>query len=142
VVAQMPAFDEEILSRIRSGRVSGAEVAFRPQEIGRYQILVTGLVDGKTKILGTADLDVGEAPTATPTASVPTPTIGAPTATATTAPGIGEDDGCAIAGAPGRSSNGLLVLLLYPALFVMLRSRRWRDRRAGRNFPKHRGGDR
>jgi hypothetical protein len=139
VVAQMPAFDEEILSRIRSGRASGAEVAFRPQEIGRYQILVTGLVDGKTKILGTANLDVGEAPTATPTASVPTPTIGAPTATATTAPGIGEDDGCAIAGAPGRSSSGLLVLLLYPALFVLLRARRARDRR---DFPKHRSSDR
>jgi hypothetical protein len=121
--------------------VHQAQAAFTPQEVGTYQILVTAVVDGHRTILGTADLQVGETPPATPTVTAPagTPTPGVPTATPTTAPAMGEDDGCAIAGAPGRASNGLLVLLLYPALFVMLRSRRSRDRRG---LPKHRGGDR
>ncbi len=122
VIAKLPAFDEEVLSRIRSGRVSEAQVPFVPREIGRYQILATAVVDGRTAILGTADLDVGETPPPTPTATVPatTPTVPVPTATAGV-PATG--DGCAISDSSAHGSNGLIALLLFAALFSLLRSR-------------------
>jgi len=136
-VAQMPAFDEEVLSRIRSGRVAEAQVPFVPQEVGRYQILATAVVRGRTVILGTTDLYSGVSPTATPTATlpVPTPTVPGPPATPTVFAGE-SDGGCAITGASGQRSTGLMALLLGAALVGLLRRQRARRRKAAAAWPR------
>jgi hypothetical protein len=122
VFDQITAFDAEILSRIGADRVHEAQAPFFPQELGRYEILVSAIVDGEPILLGSTDLEVVENPPPTPTATVPamTPTI--------VVPGD-NDDGCAISTTSNPPSSGTLVLLLFPILFILLRSRHGRGER-------------
>jgi hypothetical protein len=110
VFDQVRTFDQEILARIRAGRVHEAQVPFFPGQLGRNQILVSGFVDGEERLLGTTELEVVE--------TLPTPT---------TVPDRGDDDSCAIS-ERGGSSSGFILLALVPAFLVLFRSRRRRGR--------------
>jgi hypothetical protein len=110
VFAHLRAFDAEVLSHIRAGDVAQAQVAFHPDKLGKYEILVSTVANGTPELLGTADLNVVETPPTTPT--VP----------------ANDHDGCAISDTSGHGSNGLIALLLFAAFVGLLRSRRVRQR--------------
>lgn len=108
VFAKVRPFDVEILSRIRANRVHEVQAPFFSRQVGTHQILVSALVDGEEKLMGSAEVEIGTTPppTATPIHNKSK-----------------SDDGCAIA-APGRgSSNALLLLLMVPLLLVFRRRR-------------------
>jgi hypothetical protein len=112
VFDRMTAFDAEILSHIRADGTNAAQVAFRPQKTGTYEILVSTMHNGTPELLGAADLEVVE--------TLPTPT-------ATPVEEHGDnDDGCAIGTAGDSPSKGALLLLLFPLLFIALRTRQVR----------------
>jgi len=115
-LTQFGSFDEEILTRIRAERIHEAQVPFYPTDLGTYQILVSALRRGEETLVGMASVDVVENPPATPT-------IPLPAATPTTSAIGPDDDACAISTTRGPSSKGALMLLLFPLLLVVLRSR-------------------
>ncbi len=99
-------FDVEILSRIRADRVHEAQAPFSSRQVGTHQILVSALVHGEEKLMGSAEVEVG-------TATAPTPT---PTRHAV----IENDDGCAISAPPQGASSATIVLAIAPLLFGLL----------------------
>lgn len=108
-------FDSEMVSRIPPDTAYQVQAAFHPQELGSYEILVSTFDDGEPVLLGTANLDVVEV--------APTPTRTIPPAPPNA---FDDDDGCAISTAGDSSSRGVILLSLFPLLFVILRSRQRR----------------
>jgi hypothetical protein len=115
-VEQVKTFDQEILARIPAERVHEAEVPFFPSQLGTYRMLVSGVVRGEERLLGTTELEVVE--------TSPTPTIPVPVATPTIIVVGVDDDGCAISPAGGSSSKGVVLLLFFALLSALPRMAR------------------